>query len=411
MKRVLLTGPILTKSGYGEHARLIYRALTDADSRPNIDLYVEPLVWGKTGWLWEDTPERAQIDELIFRTSQYEGDYDVHIHVGILNELQPRAPRTVCVTAGIETTKVPPRWLEVMNEIDKVVVPSMHAKWVFDNTVYKDEAGNKLKNNDENKVSIWPYTVLDQENKEPFELNLDTEFNFLTVAQLSPRKNVEFLLEGFIEEFREDPNIGLVMKLSFSSNSIMDYHITKSRLTNLLSQYGDRQCKIYLLHGDLTENQMMGLYSNEKINGYVTTTHGEGFGLPIFEAVQFDIPVIAPRFSGHLDFLYAESSPDEPRKPKFLGIDVELRHVQPEAQMSGLILRDSMWAYSDPVQFRAHMRDLVENYEKHKKIAVELGEYTKQKYSKQNIFPGMVRDLLGPVTAWDQAIERVELVS
>ena len=54
---------------------------------------------------------------------------------------------------------------------------------------------------------------------------------------------------------------------------------------NLKTHYQNmriEKCKVYLLHGDLNEEEMHSLYLDEKIHALVTLTHGEGFGLPIF---------------------------------------------------------------------------------------------------------------------------------
>ena len=43
MIKVLLKGPILSRSGYGEHTRYMFRALA---SRPDVfDVYVHPTGW------------------------------------------------------------------------------------------------------------------------------------------------------------------------------------------------------------------------------------------------------------------------------------------------------------------------------------------------------------------------------
>ena len=40
MIRVLLEAPILTKSGYGEHSRLVYKALSE---RKDLEIMINPL--------------------------------------------------------------------------------------------------------------------------------------------------------------------------------------------------------------------------------------------------------------------------------------------------------------------------------------------------------------------------------
>ena len=59
-RKVLLVGPILTQSGYGEHARMVYRALKSREDL--FDIFINPVNWGSTSWLSEDTNERKEID-------------------------------------------------------------------------------------------------------------------------------------------------------------------------------------------------------------------------------------------------------------------------------------------------------------------------------------------------------------
>ena len=78
MKKVLLVGPILTQSGYGVHARTVYRALK---SRPDLfDLYVMPIGWGQTSWQFEDSEERREIDSAVSKAANYlqqKGTFDL----------------------------------------------------------------------------------------------------------------------------------------------------------------------------------------------------------------------------------------------------------------------------------------------------------------------------------------------
>ena len=66
MKKVYLKGPILTQSGYGHHTRTVLRSLK---TRPDLfDIYIQPIPWGMTSWLWEDDEERREIDFLLKKT-------------------------------------------------------------------------------------------------------------------------------------------------------------------------------------------------------------------------------------------------------------------------------------------------------------------------------------------------------
>jgi hypothetical protein len=55
-KKVLLKGPVLTRSGYGEQTRFALRSLRSREDL--FDIYIQPITWGHTGWLIEGTEER-----------------------------------------------------------------------------------------------------------------------------------------------------------------------------------------------------------------------------------------------------------------------------------------------------------------------------------------------------------------
>ena len=127
-KKVLVEGPILTQSGYGEHARFVLRSLRKQEDV--FYIYALPVNWGRTSWLFEDNEERKWFDSIINKTVQYvqqQGQFDIYIHVGIPNELKRKAPITIEVTAGIESNKVTPEWIDILNrECDKVITVSEH---------------------------------------------------------------------------------------------------------------------------------------------------------------------------------------------------------------------------------------------------------------------------------------------
>jgi len=59
---------------------------------------------------------------------------------------------------------------------------------------------------------------------------------------------------------------------------------------------------------------MLSLYTNSKIKAIVSTTHGEGCGLPLLEAAANALPVIATDWSGHLDFLYMKDGKNDKKE-------------------------------------------------------------------------------------------------
>ena len=84
--KILVRGPALTRTGYGEHARFVLRSLRKCEF---LDLYLLPINWGESAWVWEDNEERAWFDSLIKKTalhSKENGQYDMSVQVTIPNE-------------------------------------------------------------------------------------------------------------------------------------------------------------------------------------------------------------------------------------------------------------------------------------------------------------------------------------
>jgi len=379
-KKVLVEGPILTQSGYGEHARFVMRSLKSQEDV--FDIYAIPLNWGQTSWLFEDNEERKWFDSIINKTVQYvqqQGQFDIHIHVGIPNELKRKAPVTIEVTAGIESNKVAPEWIDILNrECDKVVTVSEHSKDGLTNTSWKaqDQFGRVLDLKLEKPVEVVGYPVKEfneytkEYSKEKFPLDYD--FNFLCVAQWGPRKNLSNTIQWFLEEFKND-NVGLVCKVNHSNNSILDRITCQKALEELLKNFPDRKCKVYLLHGDLTEEEVHNLYVHPHIKAIINFGHGEGFGLPLFEAAYCGLPVIASDYSGHKDFLYMDV--DGKKKSMFSKIPYDLKKIQPEAVWNGVLHPESEWAFVKPFGAKSAMRECFKDYGRFKGQAKKLKEY------------------------------------
>jgi glycosyltransferase involved in cell wall biosynthesis len=338
-KKVLVEGPGLTQSGYGEHVRFVLRSLRLQEDI--FDIYTLPLNWGQTSWLFEENEERKWIDSIINKTVQYvnqQGQFDVYVHVGIPNELKRKAPITVEITAGIETNKVAPEWIDICNrECDKIITVSEHSKETLVNTSWKaqDQYGRILDLQLQKPVEVVGYPIKQFKHFDNHKewLPLDYDFNFLCVAQWGPRKNLPNTIHWFLEEFKND-NIGLVCKVNHSNNSKLDRVACERALKGLLDNFPDRKCKVYLLHGDLNEDEVHNLYVHPQIKAIINFGHGEGFGLPLFEATYCGLPVIAPDYSGHRDFLYMRT--EEKNKAMFSRVAYDLKKIQQEAVWNGV---------------------------------------------------------------------------
>ena len=390
-KKILLKGPLLTRSGYGEQARFALRSLRSREDL--FDIYIQPLQWGQTSWMTDMGDERLWIDQTIEKTIGYiqsGGKFDMSLQVTIPNEFQRIAPINIGYTAGIETTKIAHQWIQKANEMDKVIVVSSHSKQVFENTEYQaqnQQTGQHVVLRTQTPVEYVSNPVKTYEDVPELELGLTTSFNFLAVAQFGPRKNLQNTLKWFIEEFRNE-DVGLVLKTNIAKNCLMDRKRLHGDLTNFLRQQGERQCKVYLLHGDMTDEEMHSLYCNPQINALVSLPHGEGFGLPMFEAAYSGLPVVATGWSGQLDFLV-----DTEGREHFYNVAFDLQPVQKEIVWDGVITKDSMWAYPREGSAKQQMRICFEDHTSRREsnYAQELHERFSEE-AQYKKFVGMIHE-------------------
>lgn len=383
-QRILLKGPFLSLSGYGYQARFALESIRSRED--DFDVYIVNTGWGATSWLIEESPLKKYIEEKIVRTIHYiqaGGQFDINLQVTIPNEVEQHAPINILYTAGIETTRCAAEWLQKLNLVNKTIVVSNHSKYVLENTQYE------VKNQHGQKVDVLelktPVEVVNYGVKNVIpcksDLNLDYDFNFLTMAQWGPRKDIENVIGSFLDEFWDD-EVGLVIKTSIRNNSLIDRINVKERLEKITQHFRDsrsedKKCKIYLIHGAMTDEELFGLYDHDRIRAFVTTTHGEGFGLSLFESACNGLPVIAPGWSGQCDYLY------KGKEALFANLKYSLNRVAAEAVWKGVVEEDSMWAYVLPSEVMQKMREVFNNIEEYDKKALELKEYLHEEFAEE----------------------------
>lgn len=408
--KVLIRGPILTRSGYGEQTRFAYRALT---SRPDLfDVYLAPTNWGNTSWIVDDSEERIQIDENIRNTTIYakgcqdrgEIPFDASVQVTIPQEWQTIAPKNIGYTAGTETTLISHKWVESCRNVDKIIAVSNHTKAAFDNTVYEgtDENGRNVTARNQTPVDVVNFPTKEYETHE-LDFKPETGFNFLCVAQWSTRKNMPTTIQGFLNEFYSE-DVGLILKTNFAKNCLLDRMHCEAQIKGLLKTYEKnmadidpeklkqgQKCKIYLLHGGMTDEEMASLYKHPDINALINIAHGEGFGLPMFEAAQAGLPIIAPNWGGQKDFLNAPVT-TKARKGKkaktrvrFLGtkVDYDIRQIQKEAVWDTVLIEQSQWCYIRERSYQTALKQVYKNPDRALGDAKKLQAHIKENFSEE----------------------------
>lgn len=198
-----------------------------------------------------------------------------------------------------ETDRIPDGWLERCNALDEVWIPTEFNRTTF------ERAGVKA-----NKLRLMPAgvdTELFHPGAKPLTISRARGFNFLSVFDLEPRKGTDLLVRAYLSEFKADEDVALILKISQLNDPVTDpvaqfsYFIEREIGVPL-----EKCAPIILLTGSLSQAEMARLYASA--NAFVLPSRGEGYGRPFMEALSAELPVIATRWSGQLDFLNDENS-------------------------------------------------------------------------------------------------------
>ena len=132
---------------------------------------------------------------------------------------------------------------------------------------------------------------------------------------------------------------------------------------------------------------MHSLYKHPKVKAFVSLSHGEGFGLPFYEAAYSGLPVLAPDWSGHIDFLYVPTKDKKgkiKKKAHFAKVDYDLAPIQKEVVWDGVLMADSMWCYPRQGSYKMKLREIYKDYGRFKKQAKDLQKWICGTFTEKN---------------------------
>ena len=368
---LVFCGPIATRSGYGEHARDLLTSLFEMDK---YNIKTISINWGETPMnaLNEDNPDHKKIlDSIIPGLTEQP---DVWVQCTIPNEFQPVGKYNIGITAGVETDVASGEWVEGCNRMNLVIVPSKHAKDTLMESKY--EKRDKATNQPIGQLQIEvPIEVLHEgvrldifdpsvnqigELKETLD-EIKEDFCYLFVGHWlkgdfgQDRKDLSGLIFTFFETFGDTENPpALLLKASSGGFSITDRSRTMGKI-DLIKRMSKKKNlpNVYLLHGDLTDEEMNILYNHDKVKALVSFTKGEGYGRPIAEFITTGKPVIVSGWSGHIDFV----------NPAFhTYLDGELKPIDKSAVWQGVLNEGSRWFNVNYQKAAETLRDVHKKY-------------------------------------------------
>ncbi len=308
-------------------------------------------------WPWDNDYMRGywpeEVDRLVIESP--EGlEVDQSLTFGsVLSARQRHWARQTVVWLYHELNRVPPNLVEEINSNDHVYATSSFVRQVF------------LAHGVRVPVSVLAHGIYPQDY--PFVARRrEGEFVFLCVAEATSRKNLPMLVDCFEKAFAGRKDVRLILKVGIHSADTLQEQIGRSDRVTL-------DTRLLPAERDLAE-----LYG--RAHAFVLPTRGEGFGMPVLEALATGLPVIVTGYSGPLDFCTAENS-------YLLGI-------------RGLVDSDpgcfphlpGQWADPDPDHLIHLMRHVYENYDEalHKGAVASRMVHTAWTWEQQlsRIYPG-----------------------
>jgi glycosyltransferase involved in cell wall biosynthesis len=363
----VISSPFDTFSGYGARSRDLIKAIIKTD-KYNVKLLSQR--WGATPFgFCKSNPEWAFLLDLVLTNNQLTQQPEIWAQVTVPNEFQPVGKYNIGFTAGIESTVCAAEWIEGCNRMDLNIVSSEHSKKVFQDS--KFEKRNKQTNVLEGNIELTkPIEVLfEGANTDIYKVlntpcslnfNIKEDFAYLFVGHWmqgdmgEDRKNVGLLVKAFYETFKnKSKKPALILKTSQVGSSYIDREEILKKIKLIRKTVNSTNLpKVYLLHGEFTDEEMNEIYNHSKVKAMVSLTKGEGFGRPLLEFTLVKKPLITTGWSGQMDFL----------NPEFTNlIGGQLTNVHPNTA-NQFLLSDSQWFSPDHTQIGHYLKDVFENY-------------------------------------------------
>ena len=253
-----------------------------------------------------------------------------------------------------ETTNTPKSWIKILNEAERVLVPS---KWLVDN--WKELGVTR-------PIDVYGHGV-DMEVYYYMERPERPTYTFLHFCQLSNRKGSELVAKAFVDEFKNNTDVRLIAKNTYP---IFTFPGNLPNVTYISATYDRDQMRELMFNADC----------------FVFPTRGEGFGLPPLEAMATGLPSIVTGWSGTTDFIDKEDTLIlDYKMTRATEFDYLYRKFYDKGENAGY------WAEPDYEQLRYYMRWCYENRIK----AKEMGKKAAERIKREWRWSQKINDLIG----------------
>ena len=208
-----------------------------------------------------------------------------------------------------EYGSIPAEWAQQAKNVDEIWCPSRYVRSLY---LQAGIPSDKLKvlPNGYNPAVHHPGAA-------PTPIATGKKFKFLFVGGTIARKGADLLLETYLATFRRSDDVCLVIK-DFGGKSAYQGQTLSERIRQ--AQSDPNTPEIVYLDQELPERELAGLYTASDC--LVHPYRGEGFGLPVLEAMGCALPVICTGGGSTDDFAIDEFVHRIPASREYVGHEV-----------------------------------------------------------------------------------------
>jgi glycosyltransferase involved in cell wall biosynthesis len=374
VKGIKYIGPVFDHSGYGEASRNYVLAL----SRAGVPITLQPHCFEKNPPPVGSAADRQVLNSLVNKTV----DFDIVI-VHLTPDLAPayaqQHPGKYVISYTVwETSKLHPLWAEACNQVNEIWVP---CEWNVES--FKNSGVTVPVHKIHHGIDTEMYNDLP---KGPSVLGTSTSaYTFLSVMQWNYRKNPEGLLRSYFNAFSADDDVRLVLKAYIGGGHTpqkeaqMIKDVVKRIKTDM--QITDFP-RVSLITEQLPSDSLRCLYRDT--DAYISLSHGEGFGLTMFEAGLAGKPVIATGKGGNMEYMNHENSYPVPAMWDY---------VYGMSTFNRWYLGDQQWARPDIVEAARIMRHIFDNRDEASQKGKLLSDRIKSEFSWDKVATQMLNRL------------------
>ena len=201
--------------------------------------------------------------------------------------------------AAFGTDRIPDGWAYRCNAMDEVWVPSEFNRETF---VASGVDAHRIR-----VMRTGLDTQLFRPGLRPLSIPQARGFNFLSVSDLRPHKGTDVLLKAYLQEFKPDEDVALLLKISKHKDSPAD---PEAELAFFIeTQLGlklEKSPPVIVLDAPLPHSAFERLYASA--HAFVVSARAVTYGRALLQALACGVPVIATRWGAPLEFLREDNS-------------------------------------------------------------------------------------------------------